>query len=424
MSTARTAGSDAPADELAAAVRDARFVRVLSRSDGAALAASGVLARACRDLSIPFQVRAVADPDPTAVAGDDALTVTVGAPGGDRCLLGDARPASVTAAAAARALDATVDPALALAGVVAAGRAPSEAGVLLEQATGTGAVERRPGVGVPTDDLADGLAHSTLVHASFSGDPAAARAALDGLDLPSPPDDDARRRVASLVALDAAGAPDASDRSAAAVERVLRPYATPDGPFATLAGYADVLDAVARERPGTGVALALGHDAHESALAAWRDHGAAAHALVRDAEFARYEGVLVGRIERAETPPAPTARLSTAARLVRDFRSPEPVALLVDRGRAAAASVDPVDVGAAMRRAVAVVRSERPAEDGRDADATRDSDADATEGTDGTETVGYGDETRGEARFARDTRDTNSTQTTQTTFVDAFREAL
>jgi len=397
MSTARTA--DADADDVAAAVRDARFLRVLSRADGAALAASGVLARTCRDLGVPFQVRALADPDPTAVAGDDALTVTVGATGGDRSLVGGDRPAATTAAAAARDLGVDVDPTLALAGVVAAGHAPEEANVLLERAEDAGVVARRPGVGVPTADLADGLAHSTLLHASFSGDPGSAERAIadvEGVERADSLDEDARRRVASLAALSVASDPEASARAPEAVERFLRPYGTPEGPFATLAGYADVLDAVARERPGTGVALALGHDARESALAAWRDHAAAAHALVRDAGFARYDGVLVGHVERSEGPSS-TARLSTAARLIRDFRSPEPVALLVDGGHAAAASVDPIGVGERMARAAAAVRTEA-GEDPADASP-----------------IGYGDATSGEARVPT---------TTLTTFVDAFREAL
>ncbi|WP_204282247.1 hypothetical protein, partial [Serratia marcescens] len=44
------------------------------------------------------------------------------------------------------------------------------------------------GVGVPTADLAAGLAHSTLVHASFSGDEQAAGAFLAELGLPPEPD--------------------------------------------------------------------------------------------------------------------------------------------------------------------------------------------------------------------------------------------
>ncbi|WP_129115075.1 exonuclease RecJ [Halegenticoccus tardaugens] len=424
MSTARSAGDDAPAAEIAAALRDAPFVRVAARADGDSLAASGILARALRDVRVPFHVRA--SPEDVSIPGGDAAGVDLvvgsspavgadgrldgdGSDGGDeddgddrgpkRVAAGASRPASVVAFEIARELGTDPDPALGLAGVVASGGTVDGDGSapILDAADRAGVVERRPGVAVPTADVADGVAHTTLVHAPVSGQPERVRAALAELGLPAELDEDAHRRIASLVAVEATAVEDATPRASEAIERALRPHATPDGPFETVGGYADVLDAVARERPGVGVALALGHDAEgtnasvrTAALDAWRDHARAAHAALRGATTARYDGVFVAR------PPAdaPPSALGTVARLLRDFRSPEPVALVVVDGAAAAASVEPLDLGAVVATAV-----ERLAESGVGTKPTA---------------VGNGTATRGDARF----------DGTAEEFVAAFREAL
>ncbi|MFB6304870.1 MAG: exonuclease RecJ [Haloferacaceae archaeon] len=331
------AGTDPAAT--AATLRDAGFVRLVAAADGDALAATGLLASALGDVGVPFQtrVRTESRADP----GADGAVVRVGGRTEGRVdahLSRDAGPASVAAHAVARELGADPSPTLALAGAVAAGTTPGDDGtaVVLEAATRRGAVERRPGVAVPVTDVADGLAHSTLVRAPFSGDTDAARAALNvGEGTDATDADDERRRVASLVAVEAATAPEARPRAASAVERVLRPYATPDGPFETVGGHADVLRAVARERPGTGVALALGgrgdYDPRPAALDAWRTHGRAVHALLDGATTGRYDGLFVVR-----TDDAPLGRLRTAARIVAAYRSPEPLALVVSDGSAAA----------------------------------------------------------------------------------------
>ncbi|SFR44524.1 hypothetical protein [Halogeometricum limi] len=340
-----TNAPDAPASSVAATLSDASFVRVVCRADGDALAAGGLLARALRRANVPFHVRAGAFASEAGAPSDDGVLVAVGldVPGADATVaLGDGTT-SLRAHEVAEALtpegESGPDPVLALAGVVAAGEHPGAAdGSLLSVAEETGAVGRRPGVAAPVSDLADGLAHTTLAHASFSGDREAATAVLAELDLPAELDAAAHRTLASLVALDVAGDDDATERAAEAVERALHPYTTPDAPFTTLGGYADVLDAVARERPGTGVALALGHDARVPALEAWRDHAAAAHRTLREAHTGRYEGVHVVRAtdEVAEH----VGRLATVARLARDFRAPEPTTLVVGRGVAALAAVE------------------------------------------------------------------------------------
>jgi hypothetical protein len=359
---------------------------VLARADGDSLAASGLLARACRELGVPFQVRTA--PVPTVDhASDESLVVVVGtadATGGDFALGTTDTPASVTAFAAARELGTDPDPVVALAGVVAAGSVPGADGsdAALDAAAEAALVDRRPGVAVPVADVGDGIAHTTLAHGPFSGAVESVRADLAALDLPAELDADAHRRVASLAAIQTATADGATPRAAEAVERLLRPYATPAAHFATVGGFADVLDAVARERPGTGVALALGHEARDAALSAWREHALVAHDALRSATTGRYDGLFVARVD-ADTP-APA--LGTVARLCRDFRSPEPTVLVVGEGSAAAAATDDAatDVGSALATAAGQF--------------------------DGT---GGGRPTAGDARFDASTED----------FLTAFREA-
>ena len=247
--TART--EDAPAaGEVAGRLREADFVRLVGGATGDALAASGVLARALSTRDSPFQISLAPLPTDADRSTDADLTVAVGRtdPTADLSLAGSAKPASETAFGVARELGADPDIALALAGVVADGRAVG--GAVAEAAEATG-IERRPGVAVPTTDLVDGLAHSTFVHAPFSGDTEATAAALASLEFDSVENgidatalgEQANRGAASLVALRTVGDDAVPPRGGHAVERVLRPYEA--GPFATIGGYADVLDAAA-----------------------------------------------------------------------------------------------------------------------------------------------------------------------------------
>jgi hypothetical protein len=346
--TART--EDAPAaGEVARRLREAGFVRLVGGATGDALAAGGVLARALATRDSPFQISLAPLPSDADRSTDADLTVAVGRtdPTADLSLAGSAKPASETAFGVARELGADPDVALALAGVVADGRAVG--GAVAEAAEATG-IERRPGVAVPTTDLVDGLAHSTFVHAPFSGDTEATAAALASLEFDSAEngidatalDEQAHRGAASLVALRTVGDDAVPPRGGHAVERVLRPYEA--GPFATVGGYADVLDAVAREAPGTGVALALGHDVDAAALDAWRAHARRAHAAVADATTGRYDGLFVARAETEDAP------VETMARLVHDYRSPEPVTLAVTDG-AAAVVADERNLGSVLSTA-------------------------------------------------------------------------
>ncbi|WP_348610643.1 exonuclease RecJ [Halobaculum rarum] len=401
MSTAADQPTEATPERVASALAAAEFVRIYPRPTGDALAAAGVLARALDARGTPFQVRAtrasaVPDGDGTALAlGWTAPNATGIEPG--------SRPVSVVAAAVVDTLGIEPDPIVGLAGVVAAGTVPGDggSGSLLEEAERRGVIDRRPGVAVPTADLADGLAHSTRIWTPYSGDVDAASALLADLgidteaDRPDEVDDDDHRRLASAVALDATA--DAPDRAVSAVERALRPFETPTGPFATLGGYADVLDALARERPGLGVALALGADVTDAALATWRDHAASVHEALADPTTGRYDGAFVARVE---APPADAPALATAARLVRGYASPEPVALVVSDDAAAAAGDGTADVTAALRAGVEATT----ASDGTDDIDNTDESVDV-----------IGDDRLGEARFAG-----GDVQA----FIGAFREAL
>ncbi|MDS0298469.1 hypothetical protein NDI76_06920 [Halogeometricum sp. S1BR25-6] len=411
-----TRAPDAPAESVASALADASFVRVVCRAEGDALAAGGLLARALRSAGVPFHVRAGAFAPAAAPPDGDGVLVAVGldAPGADETLAPDDGTTSLRAHEVASALtpesEPGPDPVLALAGVVAAGEHPDAAdGSLLSVAEETGAVARRPGVAAPVADLADGLAHTTLAHASFSGNREAAGAALAELDLPADLDEASRRRLASLVALDVAGDENATERAAEAVERALYPYVTPDAPFATLGGYADVLDAVARERPGTGVAVALGHDARVPALEAWRDHAAAAHRALRGAHLGRYESVHV--VRAPEEVADHVGRLATVARLCRDFRSPEPTALVLGDGVAALAAVERGAAGAAS-----AVFEEFGGVDETQRVSSANQDASRAGGVDGDGGAWAGDARRAVVRFDADAPEAE--------IIAAVREAL
>lgn len=332
----RTDAGEHAASDVAGRIREAEFVRLAGAATGDGLAASGVLARALAALGRPFQV-SLAPLAADAARGTDAdMAVAVGRAdaAADLHLPGTARPASETALAVARELGAVEEAgttllALAFAGCHADGRVDGD---IADRAAAE--FDRRPGLAVPTADPADGLAHSTLVHLPVSGDRDAAADLLAEHDLPTDGalDEADRRRLASLVAIEAAGDDDVPPRGGEAVERICRPFA--GGPVETVGGYGDILDAVARERPGTGIALALGQDVHADALAAWREHARRAHEAVREADTGRYDGLFVAR------PPAPDAPVETVARLVHDYRSPEPVTLAAVDGTAAVVADD------------------------------------------------------------------------------------
>lgn len=352
---------DAP-EPAHAGLASAGFVRLVVRADGDALAASGLVARALSARGTPFQLTVgstIADRTERASSPhdtDEDVTLAIGAVDDTTTaqrLDADDRPATLAAVDAVRDLGETPDHVLALAGLVAAGVEPGagESEWVLESARERGLVERRSGVAIPTADPVDGLAHSTRVCAPWSGDVDAVRTALaDAVDLDTVGDastDDQHRPIASLAALDAVSDEDATDVAATAIQRVLRPYATPEGPFETVGGYADVLEATARTEPGTGAALAMGHDAREPALDAWRAYGRRAHEALDTASTGRYDGLYVlgvgdeGENEDANADGSTgadatiSAPVDAVARIAAAYRSPEPDVLVVGAGEAA-----------------------------------------------------------------------------------------
>ncbi len=322
--TGRTAAATEPDAE--SVLSDADFVRVAAAPTGGSIAAAAMLADVCEERGVPYQVRATRGTPDSEAADASLVAVGVESPAADAVFAEDAPNAAF---GAARAVGADPDPVLAFAGALADGIEPSE------DVRDAADLTRRPGVGIPTADLAAGLAHSTRVHASFSGDEQAAGATLAELGLPPELDEAARRRLASVVALDATDAGTA--RAADSVAGVLRPHETPDGPFETVEGYADVLGALAWAAPGLGVALALGAVDSPAALDAWRDHATDAHAAVRRADPSRYSAVEVVEADAAQP---------TVARLVRDYRAREPAVLVVgdDTGALATTDADARDV--------------------------------------------------------------------------------
>ncbi len=345
-STARTS-SPAVAD----AVRSARLVAVRARPTGDALAAAGLVARAARRMDTPFHLRATRQPT-LSVDGTTLLLgypdrVTPGVPGSDddpdRPLRLSAGGESCTARVARSLRENGIEPApvVTLAGQAAAGEEPT--GTALE----TTDVSRRPGVGVPTDDLATGLAFTTQLRLPVSNDRTGAAelvettTATDGTD--------GRRRLASVVALDATEA----GTGTAAIQRVLHPHAT-DGPFESVEGYGDVLSGLAVADPSLGLAAATNPEpVADAALDAWQTHGQRVHRAMDDARTARYDGVFVCRVEDDRDTASLDAMgvLPSVARLAAAFRSPEPRTLVVGDGRAGAVGTSDAPVGPALRTA-------------------------------------------------------------------------
>lgn len=346
MATAGRSETDTTSETTAARLREAGFVRLAAVPTGDAVGAAALLAGGLDAVGTPYQL-SVGLPGTTARSTDTDLTVGVGHAADDpEIAFDDAGPVSRRAAAVATDLGA-LDPVVSAAGPIAAG-ARVDTGLPGDD-TADGE-RRQPGVATPPVDPAAGIAHSTLIHASFSGRPdRAAELLVDVADGESEADADADRdrAIASLVALTVAE--EATTTSApGAVERLLRPL--PGGPLGTAGALGDALDVLADARPGLATALALGRaEDHEATiLDAWRDGARRVHESVRTAELARYDGLVVAETQ-TPAPIAPTARL------IREFRSPEPVAVLI--AESAAMAVSPPDEGPDLATATASIEA-------------------------------------------------------------------
>ncbi len=340
---ATTGHTEDAADHAAAVIHEASFVHVTATADGDALAAAGLLARALTATDTPYQASIAAVPDTPGTDVD--CTVAIGHHAGDVTITDT--PAAISAASLAETLteDTTTetdaakdtpvgDPVLALAGGVCAGAVPS--GALLDDAELT----RQPGVAIPTPDPVAGLTYSTRVHTAVSGQPDEVEAALDGVG-------DAREQASFLSF---AAVQDAPPRAADVVQHALHPYACPR--FETLGGYADILDAVARTKPGIGIVLALhaGTDVAGGVTAAardcWETHGNTVHAALHAAETNRYQGLYVAHVDEVSP-----AVLGSVGRLLFEYRSPEPLAVVVTDDAATAVGTDPDTVHTTLNHA-------------------------------------------------------------------------
>jgi hypothetical protein len=345
MSTTGRSPAETPAaSDVAARLRAAEFVRLVAAATGDGVAAATLLTSAL-DGEAPYQLSVTPLPETAARDTEADCTLAVGRPVDDADItLGtETRPASLVAHDVGVELGSD-DPIAAIAGALAAGADRDETVLgLAEDADLT----RRPGIASPTADHVDGLAHSTFLHAPFSGSTDDAADALTGLDLPDALSEDDHRRVASLAALAVTGE-GASERATVSVERFLRPLV--GGPCETVGGYADLLEATARDAPGQAVALALGHADTESALSVWRTHATAAHDALSAATTGRYDGLFGVKCDG-------TVPVGTVARLAADFRSPEPVVLALDDGCAEARRLpeSTVHVGQIVQQASADV---------------------------------------------------------------------
>lgn len=298
----RTDASREP-DGIAGRLRDAEFVHLVAHRNGDALAATGLLCRALDDRNVPYQVSFAETPQSAEDRlTSDATVVSVGLEGVGRALQFDG-PMAERAYQAATALDADTDPMLAIAGLVAAGETPSEQ--LMGDARDAGA-KRSPGIGIPTTDLETGLAYSGQIHADFSADESATESYLDDFDRPNDGDDEARRTIASAVAVDVTDTA-CADRSVAGVSNALAPLS--GGPFETTTGYADVLEALARETPGLGCRFVLGHADREIVLETWKQFTAGVHRALDESDLSTDGDLCVASV--GGTDPWSVARLAS-----------------------------------------------------------------------------------------------------------------
>lgn len=311
--------SDGQPENAAADLRQASFVRLAVAPSVDAIAAAGILAQTLDNEGTPYH--ASIDPIPQESGPEDGVLVGVGTRQGEGTDLHlPSGRATLAAATQTRVVSEAPIPALIGTAQVFTLENPSE-----EVSDPTTALSKEAGLGLAVDSIEDGLGHSTLVHGSFSGSEAAAAEFLDGID-PSN-----GRRLASAVALETIEKAPGSTRVADALGRFLHPGATPDGPFRTVAGTADVFDVLAAVAPGLALAIASGHGSgRDSALDAWRAGAERIHQGLDCSTVTTHEGCVV-----VQTDDAPAAPL---ARLFRDIRSTEPTVLVLADDRLAVAS--------------------------------------------------------------------------------------
>lgn len=295
----------------------ASFVRLVTAPTAEAIAACGMISRSLQSARVPFHASITVAAQATC---ENATTVSIGhspSLAADHCLGPGHAVAEASDLLRDQGLEA--EPGLQIGRVLG----PTD------EKRGSGRSDsREAGLGMAVPELVDGLAHSSLVHGPYSGDPALAREFLDGIDAEDP------QHVASAVALGTMADTAQSSRAGWALSRFLGPRHTPEGPFETAAGTADVFDLLAPVDPGLALSIACGDTgARERALGTWRRQSTALHDRLANASVESHSGVAVVQTDIDSVEPL--------ARLVLDYLAPEASVAVVSDRRLGIATIQP-----------------------------------------------------------------------------------
>lgn len=308
--------------QLVSICENAGFVHLVGVDNGASLAATGVMARTLRAIDIPFQASLASFPDEQHTS-DDA-TIAIGWNGGDISFSTGSLVEIAWQCGSALAPD-VVEPDLAFAGLRSEGFPMST--LEIDRPT------QSPGIALPTEDVITGLAASSNLRGPFSGTEENASSFVSELALEEQ-DIIHSRKGASAIAL--AVLRDTGPRGSDALTNVLHPHQS--SRFMTIEGYAEILDAIAKEEPGTGLALVLGNPVEEDVYHCWQQHGKQAHQALSAAETQRHKGLFVARSED-DFP------LRTISRICHNYVSPEPITVAVGQSRGAIVASSPISEG-------------------------------------------------------------------------------
>ena len=286
----------------------APFVHLIPAPTVDALAATAILVRMLEHLETPYHVTRRREPVPT-----DEFGLAIGMRRDDVSLALPPAEATVQAAAIGRTIGAPAPSQWVPVGTTFTPKEPP-------------ATEQPRVLGLPKPDDPAMLAASTLVHGPFSGDELAA----DHLFTET---SNGRDR-ATLVALATLQGGRPTPNLADGIIQLASARATPDGPFATTTGTADVLDVLADADPGLAVALVCGYESSiGTAITTWRDQAAAIHAVV-DQPSIKDEVIDISTDTKA---------VSAIARLLRTMHGGDRAIVVRGRDDVAIATPNPTD---------------------------------------------------------------------------------
>lgn len=298
-------------DEEASRLATASFVQLRASPSVDGLIAAGLLRDVLETRRIPYKFAVSMAP---AESSGDALTVWTGTQSIPRDGIHlEAGAATEKAAELMASLGRDPEPERVAIGTVFTETSPHGFG------------DPQPGLGLPVEDPRDGLAHSTLVHASYSGDVETVDAVLENANNLED------REIASLVALTSLEDPGLPPMAGEAIQRLLGPTAIEWGPYPTVEGTADVLDVLAETDPGVALALACGQASGSvSVLEQWRSTARDIHESLRNLTLEGPEGLAVLEVDHAA--------VAVTARLLRAFHDVPRTVVVYTDDRVAAAS--------------------------------------------------------------------------------------